>query len=138
MSDKMAWLTMIDRKARREKNLSVFLKCALLIVIYFMFQVFDLTIEGFAFAMCMSVLFFFMNVLVDQKGKEYGMLYEQASKTPANDITFQVEPMYNAVGRKAGKADFLSVCADWKRIAYYAFIFIINLALLIAVAVARP
>lgn len=133
MSDKATWLAMIDRRARREANLSVFVKCALLVIIFFSLQILNHTIAGFVFVLCMCVMCYFINVLVLQKEKEYEMLYKQACKTPDNDLSFVVEPHYDAIGRKAGKADFLSVCADWKLIAYYAFLFVLNLALLITV-----
>lgn len=137
MSDKATWLTMIERKKRRESNLSVLLKCALLVLIYYVLQIFNFSAMTFCFCMCLCVLLFFVNVLVDQKKEEYRMLYDWARKTPANDISFETEPHFNTEGRKAGKADFLTVCANWRLWVYYAFLFVVNLALLITSAVSR-
>lgn len=135
MSDKMTWLTLIDKQVRREKNLSLCVKLGILVILYFVLQIFGTSITCCIFALCLVIMGFCLDVLVNQKKQEYSMLYEQARNTPPNEVNYVVEPTYSPIGRKNGKADFWHLCADWQIWLFYAFFFILNLALLIVIAV---
>lgn len=137
MNEKIQWLMMIDKKAGREKNLSILVKIGLLFVFYLLMQLFSVNVPFCVFALCVTIAAYLLDVVVNQNARKYQMLYEQARKTLPSEITLSVTPAYDQTGLKAGKADFLSVCADWRIYAYYAFFFVLNLALLIVVAVSH-
>lgn len=135
MSDKMTWLTLIDKQIRREKNLSLCVKLGTLVILYFVLQIFGTSVIFGVFALCLIIMGYCLDVLVNQKKQEYTMLYEQARLTSPNEVNYLIEPKFTLTGRKNGKADFWHLCADWQIWLYYAFFFVLNLALLIVVAV---
>lgn len=135
MSDKTTWLTMLDKRIRRERNLSILVKVGSLFVLYFLMQVLNVSVAFGIFSLCLVIMAYFLDVLVNQKAREYTMLYEQARTTSSSDVSMILEPQFNKKGKKNGKADFWSVCADWRVYLFYAFFFVMNLALLITVAV---
>lgn len=137
MSDKAAWLTLLERRISRDTWISVLIKAALLLILYALMQSFRFSVPFGLFALGMTILLYFLDVLVSQKKRETSMLYEQARRTPPGETSFLLEPHYDARGKKNGKADLLHVMGDWRVFAFYAFLFVLNLALTIAAAIPR-
>lgn len=135
MTNKATWLSLLDKRISRQTWISILAKGVLLALLYVFLQIFNASQTFCWFALGMTVIFYFLDVLINQRKAEYSMLYEQARRTPESEVSFLIEPHYDATGRKNGKADFWHVCGDWRVYAYYAFLFVLNLALLIAAVV---
>lgn len=137
MSDKAAWLTLLERRISRDTWISVLNKAALLLILGALLQILGFSVHFGLFALGMTLLFYVLDALISQRRRETSMLYEQARRTPPGESSFLLEPHYDARGKKNGKADLLHVLGDWRVFAFYAFLFVMNLALTIAAAVPR-